>query len=887
MKILQNKRFFRCISLVVTVLGTALVLFASCLPLISLKYFAESMVSVIFTKWSGNVICNITVILFTINMVIYVLSIFILLSSIKRGKLSIILSFICVFVSVIGMLFSFSYRELSEISIFYVLTTIVFGAELGFNITYLKDKEEEEPCPARITVANAIITGLSVMIAIVLLFLTFRHDKEGLSINVIKVLTEGGNLRDFIISLVFFAITVGFIGCSLINLRYLRSNAEKSSKTTCATTYGLTIFTLIMFLSVTIIGFFEPEANMSSATILIPFILSSVCSLTYSFLFGGFGFDKIEKKKSPYKLTDVIPYIFVVIFTALVLIAMLTDILEVRIDGDVFTRVFRINGYSILAEYKTLGNGYRLMAFIVFFILMTLSAMFLISTVMLLTKSKFFKKMSIINIIICYLFLLALGLFGKYYEIAQKMTQEDLMSLVARSEYGGFATGIISSIKYTVTSNTYIYFIVATAFMIALIIIHPYKNMGVEEVSVNFAEDAVLNTKGDDTNVETATASLAESVTEYDFDACPAFTEIDSEKDKFEEANALRAQNPLSDPSLSELVDFAVTYARDSRLHLSYSKEDMAQFVAGLGATKLTILQGMSGTGKTSLPKIFIEAIMGNCEIVEVESSWKDKNELLGYYNEFSKIYTPKKFTQALYKARFNQNNIYFIVLDEMNLSRIEYYFSDFLSLMENEEDKREIKLLNVKLKKKIESESFDYDELKDGHTIQIPKNIWFIGTANRDESTFEISDKVYDRANTMNFNKRAPKVKEYGEVKSPRFLSYTEFRAMLDAAKSSVDFDIDSYGIFADVEKILSKYNISFGNRISRQMEDFVKVYISCFDNPKERINEAVEKILLSKVVAKLEYKSIEDKDALVKSFSKLGLNDCAVFLSKLNEDF
>jgi hypothetical protein len=67
----------------------------------------------------------------------------------------------------------------------------------------------------------------------------------------------------------------------------------------------------------------------------------------------------------------------------------------------------------------------------------------------------------------------------------------------------------------------------------------------------------------------------------------------------------------------------------------------------------------MSGTGKTSLPKIVAEALMSVCDIVEVESSWRDKNELLGYYNEFSKLYTPKKFTQALYKGTYYQVQIY------------------------------------------------------------------------------------------------------------------------------------------------------------------------------------------------------------------------------------
>ena len=95
-----------------------------------------------------------------------------------------------------------------------------------------------------------------------------------------------------------------------------------------------------------------------------------------------------------------------------------------------------------------------------------------------------------------------------------------------------------------------------------------------------------------------------------------------------------------------------------------------------------------------------------------------------------------------MYKAKLNPEVPTFILLDEMNLSRIEYYFSDFLSLMEHEEGKREIKLLNVKLFRYENEEKIEYSALTNGHTLKIPSNVWFIGTANRDESTFEISDK-------------------------------------------------------------------------------------------------------------------------------------------------
>ena len=109
----------------------------------------------------------------------------------------------------------------------------------------------------------------------------------------------------------------------------------------------------------------------------------------------------------------------------------------------------------------------------------------------------------------------------------------------------------------------------------------------------------------------------------------------------------------------------------------------------------------------------------------------------------------------------------------------------------------------------------------------------------------------------------------------------------MLENTISTVDFDLESISYIKNVEVLLSPYNISFGNRIMNQIEKYVKIYISCFTNSNELINEAVEDILLSKVVSKLEFKAVEDKEELAFEFEKLSLNKCAAFIRKLNEDF
>ncbi len=220
-----------------------------------------------------------------------------------------------------------------------------------------------------------------------------------------------------------------------------------------------------------------------------------------------------------------------------------------------------------------------------------------------------------------------------------------------------------------------------------------------------------------------------------------------------------------------------------------------------------------------------------------------------------------------------------------MNLSRIEYYFSDFLSLMENEEDYREIKLINIKLNRKEDDEEIEYKALEQGNTLKVPANVWFIGTANRDESTFVISDKVYDRAHTMNFTKRAPKVRNYQNPIARKYYDYEIINNLFMNAKAAGDFDAEQNEIIKKVEVLLAPFNISFGNRILKQIEDFVNIYKACFPN-EDVEKEAVEKILLSKVVAKLEVKTIDDKEQLEMEFDKLDLKLCAEFIKHLDNE-
>ncbi len=705
------------------------------------------------------------------------------------------------------------------------------------------------------------------------------------------------NLALFLAIVIVTAINVFLLSGCFKN--YSGDESTFAGKVRNTVNFNLAVTGAYFVAGVALCSFRTSEEAYYSTNCYIPFILMTVVAIINAFITRNIVLAKTLGTEKALSKSRIEFFALGAAMSVVTVIASLSNILTITFAEPSDVEDIVLNGYDILMTYNSLEAGLQLVAFIIIAALSVIVALTVASLVALISRSKLFYKITLAEVLAGSVFSLLLGLLGKYYEVVQHLNEEVMRSLIKSAGSPAYM-----QLDYRVSSSSFIWFIVAMAIVAVILIRKPYSKGAVSEtpIAVNKTVSgagavsvgtSAIGSQAVAQSVETvgsaavAEASAAPNVTESkDIDPCPAFTELDRKVPIFTGSTAKRKESLYLSPNLPDLVQFVVNYARDCRLHLSYTPEDIATFIAGLGATRLTILQGMSGTGKTSLPKIFSEAILGNCDIVEVESSWRDKNELLGYYNEFSKTYTPKKFTQALYKARLNPETVTFIVLDEMNLSRIEYYFSDFLSLMENEEDKREIKLLNVNLRRTENGQVVPYYGLFEGHTIKMPQNVWFVGTANRDESTFEISDKVYDRAHTMNFNKRAAKPLAYGEPIPQRYLTVSAFNAILENAKTAVRFNIDRYPLIKEVEALLEPYNISFGNRIANQIETFVSIYCSCFADPDSVLKDAVEKILLSKVVSKLEFKSVENKTQLAARFDKLGLKRCSEFILKLNED-
>ena len=297
--------------------------------------------------------------------------------------------------------------------------------------------------------------------------------------------------------------------------------------------------------------------------------------------------------------------------------------------------------------------------------------------------------------------------------------------------------------------------------------------------------------------------------------------------------------------SLQEFTDdFRNFCAYEKKLF--YTIDDVRAFIANLATSKIMVLQGMSGTGKTSIALAFEDFIGNQTTVIAVQPMWKERSDMVGYFNEFTKKFNETPLLKELYRSNFT-DQIFIIVLDEMNIARIEYYFAEFLSLLEYPNvDQRTLEITNDTWPK-------DPKKLKEGR-ILIKPNVYFLGTANNDESTFSISDKVYDRAMILNLDKKA---ESFEGVPTRRVrISNTNFENLINNA-------VSVYTNFDELERMIDKINailienfeITFGNRMVNQIRTYVPVYIACGGKEEDAFDDFISKKILRK---------LEGKDAL-----------------------
>ena len=358
----------------------------------------------------------------------------------------------------------------------------------------------------------------------------------------------------------------------------------------------------------------------------------------------------------------------------------------------------------------------------------------------------------------------------------------------------------------------------------------------------------------------------------------PRFAKLDAIDKKYTYYNPPEYRRDFTLPEVCESFrNFAC-----SRMGLYYEEKIIRLLFAGLASTKLILLQGISGTGKTSLPYALGKFIENDSTIVSVQPSWRDRTELFGYFNEFSKKFNETDVLRRIYEASYN-DDVNVIILDELNIARIEYYFAEMLSIMEMPDfDEWRIELVPS-------SWINDPKNLRDGKLL-IPQNTWYVGTANNDDTTFAVSDKVYDRALTINIDSKG--IPFDAPDTEPARLSYTYLNSLYEKAIEQNKVDQRYLDLIEQLDDyVIKKFRVAFGNRIMKQLKIFVPVYVACGGT----VLEGIDHILATKVFRKFEALNlslIRDEikgliNYLNTLFGKNSMTSCIEFLERLQRTY
>ena len=364
------------------------------------------------------------------------------------------------------------------------------------------------------------------------------------------------------------------------------------------------------------------------------------------------------------------------------------------------------------------------------------------------------------------------------------------------------------------------------------------------------------------------------------------------------ENRKLRYSHPNS---LKELVEYLQKYMASSKdpKPFYYDQKTIRTFIAGLHMSILSILQGNSGTGKTSLPREIAKALVASAEgytgkdengnrkepyrRCAIQSGWRDNMDLMGFYNNFEKKYKETDFFKALYLAAQPKykNTLFLIILDEMNLSHPEHYFADFLSMMEED-----IKDRYVQLHADEAPDESLPNLFRKGRQMQLPPNIRFIGTANHDETTLGFAPKTYDRSNVMVMETNN-KVKVMKEVQAAKEGNPTgRERLSIDYDWLQEQFSIADdqyYGRYEEFDNFiktpdlcdwLNSRGIGIGNRFEEQARKFICAYMALGTGTTECLAEAVDHLITSRLFRSLKNRydlTVDNLEDFQKKYNKL----------------
>lgn len=343
-------------------------------------------------------------------------------------------------------------------------------------------------------------------------------------------------------------------------------------------------------------------------------------------------------------------------------------------------------------------------------------------------------------------------------------------------------------------------------------------------------EDQIL--KAEVERTKKLEAKKKEPVTKQNQEKAESFTEtVNDAQEELKEVNT----KEYSDELLIQMMDY-----HSQKRNLFYNMKDFVNVHTAIKCSNLVILSGLSGTGKSVLVEIYARAlgIRNNLEddrllFVPVRPSWNDDADLLGYVDLVHNVYRPSDtgFVDFLVNAQKEENKgkLFIVCFDEMNLARVEHYFSQFLSLLERPENQRELQLYDSQYAGQL------YNSATYPSKIIIGDNIRFIGTVNIDESTYHFSDKVLDRANVieldvLDYSKEWTK-KQYASLITPTW-SKDEYDALIN---KDVDIKADKVQeLLWEIHQLLQSASAKYG--VGPRIVKAIKMYIN--NLPKTEIN-------------------------------------------------
>ncbi len=350
-------------------------------------------------------------------------------------------------------------------------------------------------------------------------------------------------------------------------------------------------------------------------------------------------------------------------------------------------------------------------------------------------------------------------------------------------------------------------------------------------------------------------------------------TQIDNEMENYipEEFN--------DNVNLVEIVDMFRNFAA-SNMKLYYSPKIIRLFISSFAATRLIILQGISGTGKTSLPYAFGKFLNNDAVIASVQPSWRDRTELFGYFNEFTKKFNETEVLSKMYEATY-LDKVFVTILDEMNIARVEYYFAEMLSILEMPSRDEWI----IDLVPSVWPN--DPKHLPDGK-LRLPDNMWYVGTINNDDSTFMVTDKVYDRAIPININEKGEPFE--APITGHLLLRSKHLESLFEKAQTEIKINEETIKKLEAMDNyVIEHFRLAFGNRILKQIYDFIPVYVACGGTEIDGLDYIVAHKILRRF-EQLNLSFIRDEidgfiDYISQTFGKENFSECKEYLTRLKK--